>query len=81
MWHYETSPAENWFQQAVVPGTVSTHSFILQLMSKTFEGLNGEIIKHSDSFPLHFFTLIFFFPLNKIKCIIGKKKMKKCKSK
>lgn len=72
-WHYETSLAENWFQEAVVLGMVSTHPSILQLMSKAFEGLNGVIIKHSDSFHLNCFTLI-FFPLNKIKCIIRKKK-------
>jgi len=43
-------------------------------VSKPFEDLNGEIIKHNDSFPLHFFTLIFFFPLNEIECINEKKK-------
>lgn len=74
MWHYETNLAENQFQQAVVLGMVSTHPSVLQLMSKPFEDLNGEIIKYSDSFPLYFCTLILFFPLNEIKCITEKKK-------
>lgn len=61
MWHYETNLAENQFQQAVVLGMVSTHPSVLQLMSKPFEDLNGEIIKYSDSFPFTSVLSSYFF--------------------